>query len=136
MGLQCIEEGPEERRGGRVELCGEEMSPLELQFSAARLRLQCVCSPEQMLETGMANASRCAGASLGNSFGPAMVRDGGVLVSQSSGAWATVQGGFEGMSWQNPVKLEHQHQEEVAAWPTGWCFGLLDLLESLIFWKV
>lgn len=43
VGLQCIEEGPEERRGGRVELCGEEMSPLELQFSAARLQLQCEC---------------------------------------------------------------------------------------------
>lgn len=84
----------------------------------------------------MANAPRCAGASLRNSFGPAAGRDGGVLVSQSSGAWATVQEGFEGMSWQNPVKLEQHHQEEVAAWPTGWCFGLLDLLESLIFWEV
>lgn len=41
--LQCIEEGTEERRGGRADLCGEAVSPLEFQFSAVRLQLQCEC---------------------------------------------------------------------------------------------
>ena len=95
-----------------------------------------VCIPEHMLETGMANASLCAGASFRDSFGPTRGRDGGVVASQSSGAWATLQEGFEGMGWQNPGKIEQQRQGEEALRPTSSCFGLLDLLESLIFWKV
>lgn len=41
MGLWCIKEGPEEMRGRRAELCGGEISLLELQFSAVRAQLQC-----------------------------------------------------------------------------------------------
>lgn len=103
-------------------------------FSFQQRGLSCnarVCIPEQMLETVMANASLCAGASLGDSSGPTTGRDSEAVVSRSPGAWATLQEGFEGTGWQSPGKLEQQRQGEEAAWPTGSCFGLLDLLESL-----
>lgn len=73
---------------------------------------------------------------LGGHLLPHHREDGGVLASQSSGVWATVQEGFEGEGWQNPGKPEQQHWGEEATWPRGLCFGLLDLLESLIFREV
>lgn len=64
VGLQHIEEGPYKRRGGRPELCGEEVSPLEFQFSAVRLQLQCEgLHPWANAGDGDVSARLCAGAS-------------------------------------------------------------------------